>query len=450
MNIIIDLEIYKSIKNIEGLNDTEIYYSCLIMRNLTYNFLMMNKNNIDANLEVVRKSRESFDNLTGDWRTTKRIIEVLTKSGLIEIDKRYSVGNYSKGYKPMLILANKLITLKAEDYLSRQQIMNLKGRLKKMEDSKIQWLKDNLLKDIELAPIKLKNLFLREFGVDINFTDPKESLINSELRREYFKSLTEEELERKVRSFAFYRLKALELLDIENTTVIKGAKGGRFYYVLSNAPNPLRKCMISRHDNKPYLLQLDIKNSQPFFLLVLIKKFKMKIELSVEMAILNGGFYELLAENWGYSPVAVEEDYLIRKEVKEKVFRDIFFCTSNVIRNSSKDYKKIKEKYPLFAEALEKLSNQKDKEGKKRTLVSLLQELETKELTPIVKKNKAISLHDAVIFVAVSESSEAERIKKEITDRFYDKYGMNPAISSVVISERETNPLLIAMNEFML
>lgn len=52
----------------------------------------------------------------------------------------------------------------------------------------------------------------------------------------------------------FYRMKILELLDLKNTTVKIGSKGKRHYSVISNCPKDIRKCLVSKIPDKPFLL----------------------------------------------------------------------------------------------------------------------------------------------------------------------------------------------------
>lgn len=449
----VDSELYKVLIDQSHLKRNEIYISLIVLNKIIYNYYYNLKTGFKTKKGVrgkenpedtfVSKSILSINNWFGKREITDRCLKEWVNLGLVERGNSYRKGEYSKGFLPKLLPTNKFVTLKAVDYLSDRQILNLKKRVEKMRDKDIEWHLINLKNSIEIDILKLTIFINIFYNVNIS-CDTKEELIQQvmdlEIKKEDIKKVhpnyTEKQLEEEFRRKTFYRAKILDLLDIEHSDISKGSKSGRHYHLLSNTPRELKHCIVSKDPNKPYLMQVDIKNSQPFFLLCLINRRKLEIEESIKMFIVGGKFYELIGDILGYNSGEVTGNPEIRKKVKELVYRDIFFCETNTIRQNNKNFKKIMERYPLFCQAVVKVSNQKAKDGTIKTLAQCLQEMETKQMLPLVKKFKGIGIHDAVLSIAVNKVDTIEEIKKELIDKFTKKFNLVPQVSVEMISER--------------
>lgn len=434
------------IDSIIELDSGDKYLSMIFLNRIlfSYNYLSKQKN-IEDNEEIfVRKSIESItDGLFGKKEITYKCIRALEKYNLIKRGESYLKNEYSKGFQPLFSISNKFTTVRAKDYLSSHQITNLRKRIEKQRNKELEWHLENLKRDIEIDLFLLTIFIHKFFGYEIkSYTDREnyiEQVMNIEIKEEDIVreleqegvKITKKRIKKAIDKKCFYKQKILELLELERTEIVKGEKGGRHYHALSNTPTALKSCMVSRNKKKPYLLQVDIKNSQPFFLLCLIEKAKLEIEESMKIAILNGKFYERVGELWGFNSWDITDNKRVRKIVKEMVFRYLFFCKTKEDRLENDKFQKIKEKYPLFASAVEQVA---DVEG--RTLASLLQEIETKEVLPVVKKFKAIGIHDAVVLIAVDKQEQVERVKEELLARFRKKYKMTPQVSIELLSER--------------
>lgn len=433
-----------------SLKRNELFISSIVLNKIIYNYFFnqktgfkpkKTKDKLEENF--ISKSISSIDSWFGDKSTTNKCIKEWVRLGLVERGESYRKGEFSKGFLPKILPTNKFVTLKAVDYLTQVQIQNLKNRVEKMKDKDIQWHLENLKKNVEVDLFELAKFIIHFFNYKPKFIT-KEDMINEvmniEITEESIKAnspqLTDEEIKSEIERRAFYRLKILELLDLEHSEIKKGSKSGRHYHILSNTPKALKHCIVSKDPSKPYLMQVDIKNSQPFFLLCLINKRKIEIEEEIKIAIVGGKFYEIIGEVLGYNYGEITTNDDIRKEVKQLVYQDIFFCKSNAIRLNSKNFKKIMEKYPLFCNAIIKLSNQKSKDGKAKTLAQCLQETETKQMIPLVKKFKGIGIHDAVLSIAVNKVDVIEDIKKELIDRFLKRFKLVPQVSVDLISCR--------------
>ena len=453
----VDRQLHHIIIDKSNLKKNEIYISLILLNKIMYNYFYNQKTGFKAKRGTQNKENKedsfvskSFLNLNG-WfgkkETTAHCIKEWVNLGLVERGNSYKKGEYSKGFLPKLLPTNKFVTLKAEDYLTNRQLQNLKKRVEKMKDKEIEWHLQNLKNNIEIDTVKLVFFMNDFFKVNTFKLGSKEEIIQQimdfEIKEEKIikenPELENEEIKKEVERQVFYKLKILELLDIENSDITKGAKSGRHYHILSNTPKALKHCIISKYDNKPFLMQVDIKNSQPFFLLCIINQKKIQIEESIKISILGGKFYETIGETLGYNSLDITFKPKIRKKIKDLVYRDILFCNSNTIRLNTKNFKKIMDKYPLFCNAIIKMSNQKARNGKIKTLAQCLQEMETKQMLPLVKKFKGIGIHDAVLNIAINKVDIIEEIKKELIYKFTKKFNLVPQVSVEMISERKND-----------
>ena len=437
----IDREIKNIIDRLD-LNQGYKYYCMVFMNKVVYTFLEQGKQ-IQFDVFFVSKSIENVKNsIFGDKKIVYTCIRALEQAKLIERGTSYMIGEYSKGFKPLILPNNGMITVQASNYLSPKQLGRFKNRILKLCIKGVEWHFNNILKNIELDAEKVKKLILSQFGKNLKVKDQakliekvcdieiKQDLIKQCLKNQGIKRIDKKVLEHEYQSRIFLRLKILELLDIKNTTVVVGEKGGRHFHVLSNAPRLLRACVVSKDPKKPYLMQIDIKNSQPFFLLCLFEKNKLAIEKELKISTIKGKFYEDIGACWGYDRYDITNDHNTRQEIKRKVYSNLLFASDH-IRKTSIYFKKVKARYPLFAKAIFDLTQ----DG--ATLASLLQHLEADEVLPVVKKFGAIGLHDAIIIPAANETDTVEKIKKELLSRFEKKYKLIPSVSVEKISERE-------------
>lgn len=408
-----------------------LYYAGLFLS--TFMYIDNWNNKAGENEELIRKRLKNMDAITGRRNITDTVVEILVYSDLVYRDKFFIPTEKSKGYKPKIKATAGYRKIYFDDYMNfsrRSRYIKRIQSIEKKYDS-INWHRDNLCKNLKMDYQLLQTYLLKRWSINIPAEREKalEYLEALEVSEEKFPDFNDSELD----SLRFEIRKIFELSDLYATTIVKGLKGGRHYHALSNATRGLKACMVSTSKTKKYLWQIDVKNSQPFFLLCLILKHKLEIEEPVKQAILGGMFYELIGEIWGYSRFDIMEDGEERKEVKQKVFRDLFFCQSQIIRENSNGFKAIKKEYPLFADSIGKLSNME----KDKTLASKLQKIETDEIIPLVKKHTGIGIHDAILIIAIENTREIETIKRELSNHFYKKFGITPQVSVDLISLRK-------------
>lgn len=426
--IIVNNDVRDRVINISELKENEKYLGMILLNKISYSYLLKNKDK--ENKDFVSKSLDNITkHLTGDKGVTNKLVKALVNNGLVERGTSYQVGSYSKGFKPLFNIGDRLCTVKASDYLTNRQLSKLEDRIIKARNSEIEWHRMNIIKNVELDRVRTICKCIDFFNIPTLFD--KSILIDSWSWEELVISLMSLDLKGQDKKI-MYRRKILELIDLEKTEIKKGSKGGRHYHCLSNAPREIKKLVVSKDPEKPFLWQIDIKNSQPFFLLALLLKGKYKIEESLKADVIGGTFYETIGLLLGYKDWEVTNNQEIRNEVKKIVFRDIFFCESNIVRLSSPKYQMIKKRFPLYCSAIEDITEK----NKNRTLASLLQEIESKEVLPVVKKHKGFGIHDSILVIATSNVEEIQEIAMELERKLFKKYKLKASTSIEKISER--------------
>lgn len=402
----ISRSIRDTIENIEEIQGKDKYYAMLFLEDLNIRTTFEKKNNEHFH-GYINRHRDYFREIRGS-RDEKAFLQILAKNNLIKINERYSKDRFSKSYKSEIGSFGGWTTIKAKDYLNNYELRHHKERVKKRENKykSILWHKKNIEKLVELDIKKLKLLFL-EIGIDIEFNN----------KTELIKSLEKLETIDFDNSTKVLIRKTFDLLEIENTSIVKGDNSNRHYHALSNAPKKLRNCLKSKLVDKPFLVEIDVKNSQPTILMALIKANKMKLEQEILELTEQGKFYEVLGMAWGFDEAEITNNKKVRDKVKKLVYGTVLFAESR----NNKYFKELKKFYPYFASAIEKLD-----EG--RTLARDLQRLEVKIMIPIVKKYGGVGIHDSIILSCTSGALEVEIVKNEIIAKF-KKLGVNVTLS---------------------
>lgn len=371
--------------------------------------------------DYIHKPSNYFRKICGkDGDNQQKIIKVLKEAGILEINNSFSKGNFPKSYRSNIELSGRWVTIKIDKYLNKKQKKQYKKRLKELLDIYIQWHSKNIKNILGLNYLELSILIRWFFKIEV---EPDKDMI---LKTMMNLVLTDKE---NYQRRNLYRIKIIDLITLERNHTKKGSKGGRHYTILSNCPKDIRKCLVSKIKDRPDLIELDIKNSQPTFLLGICNAKNIEMEEGMKSSILEGQFYEEIGSLWGYNPTEVTEDKKIRDQVKKLVYSNIIFAT-NTIRQHSKYFKAIKKEYPKFCKAVMDLS-------RGQSLASVLQNAEADLVLPIVKKFGGVGIHDSLIFTA-TQKDDYEPVMKYIKEQFYSVYKIYPKISVECISKNES------------
>lgn len=375
--------------------------------------------------------------ITGDQKTSKRIVEILCDNEIInpinnsgQIEISYQINKFAQRYVCRYQFSGKLISIHTEDFVKGKYHEKFLNRYTKT-NSETKWHQDNI-----------KNNFKIDFDNLL--------LITQRLISKKIKAKSVEELKRDLLNITFktsnpnylkcknLRYSILNLLDLDYNKITVGKNSQRHYSILTKMNSILRFALQSNISEKPCLSYLDIKNSQPFILLCLIKKEGLIIQGKMQNSILAGKFYQCIGECWQYNKTDVESNSKIRKEVKEKVFRYLLFKKTI---NLNSRIANIKKQFPIFVQNLIKISSKYD------SLAKQLQKLEAEIMLPIIQEVNGIGLHDGVIFNTVNNSPEEFQIvENKIKKKFETNYGIKPSFSRTKISNTSKKQLVEYIN----
>ena len=158
----------------------------------------------------------------------------------------------------------------------------------------------------------------------------------------------------------------------------------------------------------------------------------------MQKAILTGQFYEKIGECWKYKKLDVKNNLMIRKEVKEKVFKHLLF-KKNINLNSY--VFKIKNIFPDFIQSLSKISSKYD------SFANELQKLEAKIMLPVIQEQNGVGVHDGVIFNSINNNPEEyEKIENLIKTKTKTCYGVQPSFSRTQLSNISKKQLVTYFN----
>lgn len=311
-------------------------------------YLFFNKDNIKLNSRILK-------HLYGN--NYSKYIDYLVENEFIYLYKNYSAGYRAKCYKltdiakqKTYLTANVSIPLRLKN---KQDIMNA-ANVNDIDNTII----DKLIKDL--------------YNVDIDINKTNE-WINSNIdidSKSYFVNTTncEKILNKKI----YYSFDTYGRFHTNYTTIKKEIRSN-FLFI----------------DNQP-LKEIDITNSQPFFLYLMMKQSGFNNFNGFDLDVLNGVIYEKLREK--------SNNVYTRKEIKVNVYSVLFG------RNNNNRYWNtlFKEVYP---EVFEWIKNYKKENKSYKIIAQKLQAIESnfmfKTLIPKIiifnKDIRLITVHDSIL-----------------------------------------------------
>lgn len=307
-------------------------------------------------------------------------LNILKETGLILRDDGYLSSNITENPKP------KSIWVRKNDKIHNNHMMANLGILNGEPTPKSKWIKK--------YP-NHKNI------IDMVY----ETYFDIEMARRFFYSKLGQ-LNKKgqiiTNSMIYDAINKLRQYNERLLTFSIDEKTGRLFNPLTNINHMVRPFLKSKSDGE-YLIELDLKNSQPLFLTLFVKNEKYK------KAVEEGIFYDELAEYLK----------LTREEAKEYSMKYIFYGDYKLEKGKTKEA--LDYLYPGFLDELQKLKEK----------LLLWQTLQTAEADIFLKLGGPyISIHDGIM------------IKKDDLDYYYTKImsifenkNLNPKIK---ITKNET------------
>ena len=188
-------------------------------------------------------------------------------------------------------------------------------------------------------------------------------------------------------------------------------KFGRFHTNYTILKKEIRNNYLKINNND--IAEIDITNSQPFFLYILMKEHNFKIFNGFDDDVLNGTIYEKLCDISGIS----------RKEAKIKVY-SILFGRNNINEYWNELFNK------LYPDVYKWIVSYKEKHKTYKSIAQNLQKIESnfifnKLIPKIIDYNKdiaIITIHDSIIFEKQYYNAIKDiffKVKKETIDCKY-------------------------------
>jgi hypothetical protein len=372
-------------------------------------------------------SNQVFKTLISDSNAINNALQTLISEDIIQVNDHYYPGVFCKSYKINSDLLSKKVEVTIQDKNINKRIANLEKERRKWTEKNIEFAKTNYYKSFKIdyeaayqfiydeAVSAIKLLVINS---DLKITENEiKSIINCSGNFKKYRGIIlmygHKELHNILHRFMSQHFK---ILSIKNGYLYfkRNATNGRLDTNLTTLPTTLRQFIISDET----LYNIDIKNSQPYFLYSLLKTERAisteELERYGEL-VLSGTFYEYLAER--YSEYTGQ--LCTREKAKNMLFK-IFF-------SKVESFSKIKEFFAtVFPEIMEYIN-----ENNAVSNAITANKLSTIESTTIIsvilpklseKGLKPFTIHDSF----VCRESEIQTIKDTINDVTVSMYGMAP------------------------
>lgn len=422
---------------IDLINRKEIYFKSDLQRNYGYSEICL----------------AQFKELLPTSNYLNEDLNFLIDEGLIMRNEYFTWGYKSKAYKIPSEYLGKAIGVKIQNEninkrIAKQIEKYKRIKVKSLEFAKSQYFK-NFKVDIEGAHKAILEKAINEISdlcVSLNFP----------LHKIHIKEIIEcSPNSKKTRHFITEQKDGKELLNILHrymvyTTRINAINDGFLFFKrnktngrldtnLTSLPSFLRQFIIS---DEP-LMNIDIKNSQPYFLYVLLKN---KSEL--EQSELEK-YKELTVSGELYDFLKVEFNRIYKKDWTREQMKIMLFKIFYSKTTSFFIYKQFFSQY--FPTIMEYISNTNTKQH--NTLAVQLQTIESFTvldiIMPLLGANgiRPYTIHDSF----VCKQSESDNIMETINNKFVELYGVAPSMHKDYISliDDDDDDLITDFEEFL-
>lgn len=316
---------------------------------------------------------------------TARFLHLLDDAGIIETDGSWLAGAYAKGYRfQKSFRDDSIVYVPITDKLLK----------KKLE----QFLEEHLFQQVSSSPgYKHVERWLKELRID-----PDRAL--ECLRASH-----------PVESYMFsFGQKAVHALVHRRHWFIRGPRSQRAFNNLTNLPRELRPFLSIQGQT---LHQVDIRNSQPLFLYLVLRDrpgIPAHERLAMEHALLSGTFYEIL------NTLGLDRD-----KFKTAFYRDVLFGRGNY---STPVTLRFAECYPHYAGEIARI-----KEVDHRCMAAMLQAEEASVVFEAVERFATLTqeqipmltIHDSL----VTTNEHLDLATQVLKDVFQERYGLVPTIN---------------------
>lgn len=316
---------------------------------------------------------------------TAKFLQLLDEAGIIETDGLWIAGAYAKGYRfQKSFRDDSIVYVPITDKLLK----------KKLE----QFLQEHLFQQVSGSPgYKHVERWLQELRIDPDLA--LECLRASHPVESYKFSLGQ---------------MAVHALVHRRHWFIRGPRSQRAYNNLTNLPRELRPFLSILGQT---LHQVDIRNSQPLFLYLVLRDrpgIPAHERLAMEQALLSGTFYEIL------NTLGLDRDTF-----KKAFYRDVLFGRGNY---STAVTLRFAECYSNYAAEIARI-----KEVDHRCMAAMLQAEEASVVFEAVERFAnltheqvpILTIHDSL----VTTSEHLDLAAQVLKDVFQTRYGLAPSIN---------------------
>jgi hypothetical protein len=400
--------VYNQIQNLEFKNKEQLYVIC----DMIYRISIYRKENTDYSNVYRDIPTRYYTDIIADKKNYMTAMTLLKTSGIIECDNVYSkIGGKALGYRFNNKYVSKLITVQISKPTIFKKITSNVNKERNLVADEYKTYRDffinNFSIDYDNALLYLDNWYNKELEL-IHSTSPLNSPLCSSFLDKYIK------LNNKY-NFLFMSISSI---NDGNLFFRYSNTNGRIDTNLTNL-----KAELKQFINTPNLYQIDIVNSQPFILSLLLNSplcssFLDKKELEKYTDWTSAGiFYEMFEREYFNKTSKV----LTRKQIK-----DLMFC---IFYSKNGSYIKEKNIFKSIFPTIMKFIDEQKKDKHNEFSIKL-QKIESKICINIICKEldkeniKYYTIHDAWLV----DEKNIKKTRDIIIRKFYDNFYRRPEL----------------------
>ena len=404
------------------------------------------KTELQMNYGFIEIPRASFQKLIPKPEYIKKAIDFLIDNEIILINDYFVRGISAKKYKIKTEFLGNKVAVEIMDKNINQRIKKIKLdkrkiRVKNMEFAKSKYYKsfkidfNGAIKAIMNKAIEEIKIVCKSINFNLNNNQIKEII---DCKGDYIKNrniINHLKIGFQLNNILHRLMVHQQQVNVINDGYLffkRNKTNGRLDTNLTSLPSYLRKFIKSNEK----LFNLDIKNSQPYFLYTKLLKEESinsdELELYGKL-VLSGTLYEYLAEV--FDGVAFEKLYEFEKTIKRKKAKLNLF---KIFYSKIGSYIKIKEQFSSKFSTIMEFINQTNS-IEYNTLAIQLQERESITVLDVIMVKLQeleifpFTIHDSFI---VTES-ELPIVKKVVLDSCFELFGVAPQLHEEALFEVE-------------
>ena len=432
-------KVYEKLQQLEYSNKEHLYVIC----DMIYRISIYRKD--DSEYQYTDIPRVYLSNIITNSNYLSDAINFLLNNNIIETDNIYSKeSKKSKGYRFKKEYISKLTSVEIETLTIKRNIINNKNDRNNVVSSRYKKYKKHFMDTFKIDYNKALNLLDNEYNKSMEYLNNPNNYnttistlflcsTNVSLTQAGQDLTSDSFLENWIKITNKYNKLFMSISAINDGNLFfrKNKTNGRIDNNLTNLKKDFKQFII-----KPNLNQIDIKNSQPYILSLLINSFLCERNVSLTQAgqdltsdsflkeldkyslwTSTGKFYENFSNQYFMKTSKV----LTRKEIKDLMFC-IFYSKNNTYIKEKNIFKSI------FPNIMKYINEQKKKNHNQFAIK--MQKLESEICIDIIcpkldeKGIEYYTIHDAWLV----DKKDLEETKNIILESFKEKYNSIPTL----------------------